>query len=125
MHLEISQLAPLLCRIGLLSQEVEFAHVRIAFNLTVPVLPIPLGNPFSQTDEVIAREGFDFCLDGFDLSHDRLLSRSELPPLYSIRFPKPAHIDLGRGFGKRGQPGVAARGLSIMLENSAAEAVRS
>jgi hypothetical protein len=71
MHLEVSQLPLLLRGFDFLPQEVQLARGRVALDLSIPILPVSFGDPFSEPDEVFTRQGFNFGLNGFNLGHDR------------------------------------------------------
>jgi hypothetical protein len=69
MHLQLSQLVLPFRGVRFVAQKVEFAGGRIALNLPIPILPIPFRDPFPQSCEILTREGFNFGLNRFDLSH--------------------------------------------------------
>ena len=69
MHLQLSQLALLLCRVNFFSKKVKLARGRVALDLSIPNLPISLGKPLAQLNKVFSGKGFDFGLNCFHLSH--------------------------------------------------------
>ena len=55
MHLQISQLPLLLRGFNFFPQEVELASSRVALDLSVPILPIPLDDPLPEPSKIFAR----------------------------------------------------------------------
>jgi hypothetical protein len=76
MHLKLSQLAFSLGRFDFLPQKIELTRGGIPLDLSIPILPVSLGNPLPEPRKVFARQRFDFGLNGFDLGHRTLLTKA-------------------------------------------------